>query len=448
MKRLGYLLLKYSSSLRHWLRLHISLAGTVYFFLLVGSAVLGLDTNQTTVYQLFSLLVAIGLIGFLFCLFFRVDIGVQRQLPRFVTAGERFNYRLVATNHHKKGLSGLVVLDEPLFEYPTFIEFSKGLTTPADEKTKGVMGRLVEKSRWSRLIDKRLMGRANSYPLDDLAANRSEEITLQLTPLRRGILRFSKVTFGRPDPFGLFRTLAPVSCEGSLVVLPRRYPLPPIDLSGRRKYQPAGVALASSVGDSQEFMSIRDYRPGDPPRTIHWRSWAKSGRPMVKEFQDEYFSRHGLILDTCGKGDGDRCFEEAVSVAASLACTVVTRDSLLDLLFVDRRAYCFTSGRSVGHQEKLLEILASLQASSSRNFDELSSLVSGRINLLSSCIAIFLDWDRPRQELVNTLAVQKIPVLSLVISEKEVPGEAGGAGTNNRLHWLHPGKIGEGLAAL
>ena len=43
---------------------------------------------------------------------------------------------------------------------------------------------------------------------------------------------------------------------------------------------------------------MRDYRPGDPLRRIHWKSWAKTGRPVVKEYQDEFFVRHGLILDT------------------------------------------------------------------------------------------------------------------------------------------------------
>ena len=81
-------------------------------------------------------------------------------------------------------------------------------------------------------------------------------------------------------------------------------------------------------------MALRDYRPGDPPRHIHWRSWAKMGRPIVKEFEDEFFVRHALILDTfCEAPEADR-FEESVSVAASFACSLQTQDSLLDLLFV------------------------------------------------------------------------------------------------------------------
>ena len=83
-------------------------------------------------------------------------------------------------------------------------------------------------------------------------------------------------------------------------------------------------------------MSLRDYRPGDPLRRVHWRSYAKTGEPVVKEFQDEYFTRHALILDTFAVPGGDEAFEEAVSVAASFACTLLTQESLLDLLFLEK----------------------------------------------------------------------------------------------------------------
>jgi uncharacterized protein (DUF58 family) len=55
------------------------------------------------------------------------------------------------------------------------------------------------------------------------------------------------------------------------------------------KYQQGGVALASNVGQSDEFVALRDYRQGDPLRHIHWRSWARAGKPVVKEFEDEFF---------------------------------------------------------------------------------------------------------------------------------------------------------------
>ena len=139
-------------------------------------------------------------------------------------------------------------------------------------------------------------------------------------------------------------------------------------LSGSRRYQTGGVALASSVGDAQEFTSLRDYRPGDSLRRIHWKSWAKSGKPVIKEYQDEFFVRHALILDTFATADQAVRLEAAVSVAASFACSVQTQESLLDLIFVEDKSYSFTFGRGVARLEKLLEILASVAPCQKRPF--------------------------------------------------------------------------------
>src|SRR5262249_47616439 len=147
----------------------------------------------------------------------------------------------------------------------------------------------------------------------------------------------------------------------SLLVLPKRYIIPPIALPGAMKYQQGGVALASAVGQSEEFMALREYRRGDPLRHIHWKSWARAGRPVVKEFQDEFFVRHALILDTFTTSARAEVFEEAVAVAASFACSLRSQESLLDLMFVGPQAFCFTTGRGLAHTDQMLEILAAVR---------------------------------------------------------------------------------------
>ena len=63
----------------------------------------------------------------------------------------------------------------------------------------------------------------------------------------------------------------------SVLILPKRYELPPIQLGGASQYQPGGISLASSVGESEEFLSVREYRRGDPLRHIHWKSTSRTG---------------------------------------------------------------------------------------------------------------------------------------------------------------------------
>jgi hypothetical protein len=181
------------------------------------------------------------------------------------------------------------------------------------------------------------------------------------------------------------------------------------------------VALASSVGQSEEYVALRDYRHGDPLRHIHWRSWARVGHPVVKEFEDEFFVRHALVLDTFTDYQNGEVFEEAVSVAASFACTLPTQESLLDLLFVGPQSYCFTAGRGVAHVDQMLEILASVGACTDQPFHALEHLVLGHVKAVSGCICVLLGWDEPRRSFVGKLRALGLPVRVVVVVE---PGES------------------------
>jgi uncharacterized protein (DUF58 family) len=243
------------------------------------------------------------------------------------------------------------------------------------------------------------------------------------------------------------RGLSCVPENANLLVLPRRYPLPPIALPGSRRYQPGGVALATSIGDSEEFVGLRDYRPGDPLQRIHWKSYARAGEPVVREYQDEYFERHALVLDTFavdGVAGGERAeaFEEAVSIAASFACTVSTQECLLDLMFVGSQSYVYTAGRGQMSTVGLLEVLASVQLCAGKPFRNLQDAVIARRGQLTGSICILLAWDDTRREFIRALRALGVPVLVLVVTADAV---------DERAPWLRvivPGKAPEGLAGL
>jgi len=283
-----------------------------------------------------------------------------------------------------------------------------------------------------------------------LPPRQSAEVRVELTPLRRGIVRLDGLTLARPDPLGLFRALRNVALPSAMLILPKRYPVPPVALPGALKYQRGGVVMASNVGQSDEFVALRDYRGGDPLRHIHWRSWAKAGKPIVKEFEDEFFVRHALVLDTFTARPHSDEFEEAVSVAASFACTVLTQESLLDLLFVERQAYCFTAGRGLAHADQMLEVLASVQPCRGK-FAALDHLVIGHAGIVSGCIFVLLAWDEPRRRLVAKMKLLGLPVLVLVIRPpgKAQPLDPGPMRDDpQRLVALEIGKVEEQLAGL
>jgi hypothetical protein len=189
---------------------------------------------------------------------------------------------------------------------------------------------------------------------------------------------------------------------------------------------------------------LRDYRPGDPLKRVHWRSWARARKPIVREYQDEFFVRHGLVLDTFVPS-ATEVFEEAVSVAASFAAGVRTQDALLDLMFVGPEAFVFTAGRGVGQAERMLEVLAEVGPCRDREFGALHRLVVERHGLLSGLVCVLVAWDDARRALVDHLRALGVPSLVLLLSERAaLDAELETAGVRR----LVPGRVAEGLAQL
>jgi len=126
------------------------------------------------------------------------------------------------------------------------------------------------------------------------------------------------------------------------------------------------------------------------------------------------------VLDTFSGHPRSEVFEEAVSVAASFACTLPTQESLLDLLFVGPQSFCFTAGRGVAHVDQMLEILASVRACTDQPFLALEHLVLGHVKAVSGCICVLVGWDDARRSFVGKLRALGVPVRVLVLV---LPGE-------------------------
>ncbi|HAH05889.1 MAG TPA: DUF58 domain-containing protein, partial [Elusimicrobia bacterium] len=339
MDRVRWRLLSWGTAFILWVRRRFTPAGWLVLSLLGVSALVGFDTYKNLAYQIFTFSLALLLLAVPFEFFFRPRLFVRRTLPRFGTAGQPLPYALEVetTGQAVPAMTLTEVLPAAL---PGFEEFRSAAGGYWFDRWTGI-------TRWLRLVEGSRGASAAPMALPDLPAKTTADVEGRLVPGGRGRIVLPGLEAWRPDPLGLFNARAFLSAPQSVLVLPRRYPVPRVELSGKRRYQQGGVSLSSSVGESQEFVSLRDYRPGDPPRKLHWKSLAKTGKLIVKEYQDEYFVRHALILDTFGAPPPE-VFEEAVSAAASFACSVLTQESLLDLLFVGAEAYCFTAGRGQG----------------------------------------------------------------------------------------------------
>jgi hypothetical protein len=167
---------------------------------------------------------------------------------------------------------------------------------------------------------------------------------------------------------------------------------------------------------------------------------------VVKEYQDEFFVRHALVLDTFGDGNSE-CFEAAVSIAASHVLQPRSQDALLDLMFVEGQAYTLTQGRGLGAPSELLRVLATVSDSRGGGFDALAEAVTLGAGRISGAICVLLAWDEPRRRLVGTLRARGIPLRVWVVSDAPTPPEPGPMASDPaNFRVVRPGQVAAALA--
>ena len=129
-----------------------------------------------------------------------------------------------------------------------------------------------------------LPGHQASHVVPSLAGSRPYDWDVDTTCVQRGEFRLGPLTVICGDPFGFFRTPRRVGATEDLIVYPMTVELKNVAL-------PMGFL---SGGDAQRRLthqittnasSVREYVPGDSMNRIHWRTTARTGNLMVKEFE-------------------------------------------------------------------------------------------------------------------------------------------------------------------
>ncbi|MFT4214384.1 MAG: DUF58 domain-containing protein [Microbacterium sp.] len=164
-----------------------------------------------------------------------------------------------------------------------------------------------------------------------LRPDASSQQTLELPPQPRGIVRIGPATTVRTDPLGLLRREHAFEDVHDLYVHPRTVSVPSTSAGLIRDLD--GAPTRRLVDADMSFHAIREYAPGDSRRQVHWKSTAKTGRLMVRQYEESRRSRMAVVL---GLADSEYAgadeFEMAVSAAASLSLRAVRDARDLDII--------------------------------------------------------------------------------------------------------------------
>lgn len=421
MRKLAFFRLVFRVS--RWLRERLTANGLVLAALTALAGAFGLDTEANLAHMLFSIAACFLIVDVLAANLQRLQaprLAARRHLPDFVTAGEPARYRIEIWNRGPKPAWACGLAEELLQPWPSpeaLAGFQDAVLTNRFDRRVGYPA-FVDLLRRLRAVE---IGRAD---VPRLLPGQRAVVELAVAPIARGLVNFQRLSVVLTGPLGLVEVRVSVAVDkGKLPVLPERTPVQLRPAARHRLIEPGGIALAQHIGESEEFRSLRDYRPGDPLRAIHWRSFARTGKPIVREFQEEFFSRHALVLDTSAPYPFAPAFEKAVSMAAWLIARPRDAESLLDLVFVGDRVHRLTAGRSLGSTDMLLRVLATLVPTNAGSIGPLLTTLERHADHVVSIIAIFLCWDEARRKAIQRLLARGIRPTVLVV---EAGGDSAG----------------------
>lgn len=252
-----------------------------------------------------------------------------------------------------------------------------------------------------------------------IPARAYERVRYHFVKRERGIYGFGRTRLATVFPFGFWRSQAERRVTGRLVVYPR---LGEIDASLFQEMEASLERLrrARHSREEQDFRSLREYRHGDNPKWIHWRSSAKQGRALVKEFEEPQTRRVLVLIDTNLQRMGGRrlpAFELAMSFAATSVRELVRRGCEVTCAALPPEASpAFTTvSRDRRNLDAFLELLAGLQPDNTRTLSDLRSRINREhlrhvyvlvLGLGSLRVGANLTWLRSADNVVKTLDVR------------------------------------------
>jgi uncharacterized protein (DUF58 family) len=199
---------------------------------------------------------------------------------------------------------------------------------------------LVTNPRPALVLGVRVEDRGSDHQLawfvPRLEGQQSAAFQQTLTLPRRGPYRWEPLLASSGYPFGLVRRRQTLAPEEKIIVLPA---LGRLHRGRLRCYlAPVGYSSAYARGAGRrdpsaqaEFHGLRVFRSGDSPRSIHWRTSARCGELMVREYEDVPNDNLILILDPSSAAFGARTAEGEIADNSTRRAPNAALDTIISL---------------------------------------------------------------------------------------------------------------------
>ncbi|MBC3764163.1 DUF58 domain-containing protein [Quadrisphaera oryzae] len=170
-----------------------------------------------------------------------------------------------------------------------------------------------------------------SFPLPSLAPGQVHEEGFLLPTDRRGVVVVGPVSSVRGDPLGLLRRTVRWTAPQSVRVHPRTVRLD-LPATGRSP-DLDGAASGSLTSSDIAFHALRQYVPGDDRRHVHWRTSARTGELVVRQYDESRRAHVVVVLSTAPADYASAAeLELAISAAGSWALSAMRSEQRTTVL--------------------------------------------------------------------------------------------------------------------
>ncbi|MEM7806511.1 MAG: DUF58 domain-containing protein [Planctomycetota bacterium] len=325
--------------------LDFSLTGLVFCSMMMFLGLAAINSQASLLFAVFGLMIGVLLVSGVISRWVLRGVSVERRPPDSAQVGRltRIRYRI----------------DNRKRFWPTF-------SLTLSELDAGGKGTVFDRQPHAYILH--------------VAGGMAIDVAADIVPAKRGWVELDRLQLSTSFPFGFIKRAIVRRVQDRMLVGPPRAPLEATALDRFYSAESTGLSQRPRPGGNDELYGLREYRPGDSPRDVHWRRSARllaaprvarAPAPLVvRQMHRVSPPRLMVVPDTTSRSDTAEAFgvvEKNLAVAASLVAGASDRGLSVGLML---RSASATDGwierrpeRGKRQRRELLRLLAEAEVS-------------------------------------------------------------------------------------
>ncbi len=331
---------------------HLTFQGRLIIISIPTFLIFGGNTDRTIFYYLFSISLALITISFISTIRQTFKIELKREISPFIAVGKTLHYQVTLTNKSKKPSDNLYFTEIAEDPRPTLKEL---LNTPEEnEEKRNKFDRKLGYYRWKWLTNLKQNFTPNEFIVPKLMPDETKKITVNINPNHRGIIALQGYRIYTKDIFGIVKSGKTVNLPQRITVFPEIKEIEIPEIKFTYSDNQSDTENIGTVNTSTDFHALREYIPGDLPKSISWKTYARTDKLYTIDYKAESESGFSLFVDIYSPLYFSEDIEKSISYAASFIVKAKKEGLRLDTIF--------TALETISGREEDFEILRKFAA--------------------------------------------------------------------------------------